>query len=223
MGGYATRLGPVTEKIPKALVDVNGRPFIVHQLKLLASQGVARAVLCVGHLGDMIVKEIGDGARLGMKVEYSFDGGRLRGTAGAVANALDKLGPAFFTLYGDSYLECDMAAVQKAFEASGKSGLMTVYRNEGRWGPSNVEYDGGRIAAYDKKNPTPRMHHIDYGIGVFKSSVFESLEPDRPCDLETVYQGLLARGELAAFESPTRFYEIGSPEGLKETRRYLAG
>jgi NDP-sugar pyrophosphorylase family protein len=223
MGGYATRLGPVTEKIPKALVDVNGRPFIAHQLKLLASQGVARAVLCVGHLGEKIVKEIGDGARFGLKVEYSFDGERLRGTAGAIGGALKKLGPAFFTLYGDSYLECDMAAIQNAFEASGKSGLMTVYRNEGRWGPSNVEYSDGRIAAYDKKNRTAKMHHIDYGIGVFKSSVFERLAPDRPCDLETVYQDLLSRGELAAFESPTRFYEIGSPEGLEETRRYLAG
>lgn len=221
MGGYATRLGAVTKKTPKALVDVNGKPFVAHQLRLLASLGVPRAVLCIGHLGEMIVNEIGDGAGLGIQVEYSFDGDELRGTAGALANALDKLGPAFFTLYGDSYLECDMAAVQRTFETSGKSGLMTVYRNEGRWGDSNVEYSDGRILAYDKKRRTAKMRHIDYGLGVFKKSVFENLH--KPQDLENIYQDLLARGLLAAYESPKRFYEIGSPEGLEETRRYLAG
>ena len=152
MGGYATRLKPITEKIPKALVDVGGKPFVFHQLRLFASQKIDRVVLCVGHLGEMIVKEVGDGSRFGIQVEYSFDGDRLRGTAGAIANALDKLGPAFFVLYGDSYLECDMAAVQSAFELSNKTSLMSVYRNEGRWGPSNVEFSNGQILSYDKKN-----------------------------------------------------------------------
>jgi NDP-sugar pyrophosphorylase family protein len=223
MGGYATRLGRVTENIPKALVDVGGRPFVARQLELLAAQGIERVVLCVGHLGEMIAEAVGDGARFGLTVDYSFDGDRPRGTAGALARAAGKLGPAFFTLYGDSYLTCDMAAIKAAFEMSGKSGLMSVYRNKNRWGASNVEYAGGRIAAYDKKNTTPRMEHIDYGLGVFKREVFEKLPPDRACDLEAVYQDLLTRGELAAFESPERFYEIGSPEGLEEARRYLAG
>ena len=221
MGGYGTRLGPVAEKIPKALVDINGQPFLVRQLKLLASQGFRRAVLCVGHLGEMIEKEVGDGARLGVQVEYSRDGERLRGTAGALRNALGKLGEAFFVIYGDSYLECDMAAVQASFEASGKSGLMTVYRNDGLLDSSNVEYAAGRIEAYDKKRRTPAMQHIDYGAGVFKKSVFEALNPEQPCDLESVYQSLLARGELAAFESLRRFYEVGSPQGLEEMRRRL--
>lgn len=223
MGGYATRMGALTEKIPKALLDVDGQPFIARQLKLLASQGLCRAVLCVGHLGELIEAEVGDGARFGLKVEYSREGERLMGTAGAIVGALDKLGPAFFTLYGDSYLECDPAAVQAAFESSGKSGLMSVYRNDNRWGPSNVEYEAGQIKAYDKKRSTATMRHIDYGIGVFKRAVFERLPPGEPRDLQSVYQDLLASGDLAAFEAPKRFYEIGSPEGLEELRRYLAG
>jgi MurNAc alpha-1-phosphate uridylyltransferase len=222
MGGYASRMGALTEKIPKALLDVNGQPFIARQLKLLASQGLRRAVLCVGHLGGQIEAEVGDGARFGLEVEYSRDSDRLMGTAGAIVRALPKLGPAFFTLYGDSYLECDLAAVQAAFESSGKSGLMSVYRNEGRWGQSNVEYANGRIITYDKQRPTATMRYIDYGIGVFKREVFARL-PDEPRDLESVYRELLASGDLAAFEASKRFYEIGSPEGLEELRRYLTG
>ena len=221
MGGLGTRLGPEAAMLPKALVDVNGQPFLARQLRLLAGQGFHRAVLCVGHLGDQIEAAIGDGSAFGLSVEYSRDGARSLGTAGAIHAALGRLGGAFFTLYGDSYLECDMAAVQAAFEASGKKGLMTVYRNEGRYGASNVEYADGRILAYDKKNPAPAMKHIDYGAGVFKGSAFAALERGVPADLADVFRDLLARGELAAYETATRFYEIGSPEGLEETRRHL--
>ncbi|MBI5246477.1 MAG: nucleotidyltransferase family protein [Elusimicrobia bacterium] len=221
MGGLGTRLGPEAAKLPKALVDINGKPFLERQLRLLASQGFKKAVLCVGHLGDQIEAAIGDGSRLGLAVEYARDGERLLGTAGALRAALGRLGDAFFTLYGDSYLECNMAAVQAAFEKSGKTGLMTVYRNDGQFDASNVEYAGGRILAYDKKNRTPEMKHIDYGAGVFKSSAFSGLKAGESADLETVYRDLLSRGELAAYEATTRFYEIGSPEGLAETRLHL--
>ena len=137
--------------------------------------------------------------------------------------ALPLAGPRFFMLYGDSYLECDYAAVARAFEATGKRGLMTVYRNEGRYDTSNVEFAGGAILNYDKRNRTPAMRHIDYGLGVFDASAFAEVPPETPWDLERVYRDLLARGELAGYEVTRRFYEIGSPEGLEEFRRYMEG
>ena len=142
-GGLGTRLKPLTEAIPKALVEINGKPFLAHQLELLRARGVGRVVLCVGHLGEMIREFAGDGARFGVEVRYSFDGAALRGTAGALRNALPLLRGRFFVLYGDSYLTCDYAAVERAFMESGKPALMTVFRNEGRWDRSNVEFDGG--------------------------------------------------------------------------------
>ena len=137
-GGSATRLRPVTEKIPKALIEINGEPFIAHQLRLLHSRGIRRAVLCVGHLGEMIRDFAGDGEAFGMQLQYSFDGPVLRGTAGAIHQALRLLGDSFFVLYGDSYLPCDYARVQEAFEGSGKAGLMTVYHNSDQWDASNA-------------------------------------------------------------------------------------
>jgi len=135
---------------------------------------------------------------------------------------LPLLGEVFFALYGDTYLPCDFGAVQAAFEKSDRLALMTVFRNDGQWDWSNVEFVAGHILTYDKRNRTPQMRHIDYGLGVFHRAAFEVVPGDQPYDLAMVYQSLLHQGELAAYEVDQRFYEIGSPEGLEETRRYLA-
>jgi len=221
-GGLATRLRPVTEKVPKSLLDLNGEPFIVHQLRLLQANGVRNVVLCVGFLGEMIRDVIGDGRSLGVHVDYSFDGDRLLGTAGAIKKALPLLGDSFFVLYGDSYLVCDYASIARAFEASGLTGLMTVFRNEGKWDTSNVEFEDGRILAYDKKHRNPRMGFIDYGLGVFSARAFDRVPADRFFDLADLYAELLSERELAGIEVSHRFYEIGSTAGLQETSEFLA-
>ena len=163
-GGLATRLRPITDRIPKALVEINGEPFIAHQLRLLHARGIRRVVLCLGCLGEMVRQFVGDGRAFDLAVEYSFDGPVLRGTAGAIHQALPLLGSAFFVLYGDSWLPCDYADVEAAFVQSGKTGLMTVFRNDGQWDSSNVEFAGGGILAYDQKNRRPRMRYIDSGL-----------------------------------------------------------
>jgi NDP-sugar pyrophosphorylase family protein len=221
-GGLATRLRPLTETVPKALIDVNGEPFIAHQLRLLRANGVTRVVVCAGYLGEKIQAAVGDSARWGVRADFSFEGERLLGTAGALKRALPVLGDAFFVLYGDSYLPCNYRAVQDAFEASGKLALMTVFRNDGQWDRSNVEFADGRILVYDKRAQTPAMHHIDYGLGLFRASAFADVPEREPSDLAALYADLLGRGALAGYEVTQRFYEIGSLEGLEETRRYLA-
>jgi N-acetyl-alpha-D-muramate 1-phosphate uridylyltransferase len=220
-GGLATRLRPLTETIPKALIELNGEPFVAHQLRLLSSRGINRVVLCVGYRGEMIRDFVGDGSQFGLRAEVLFDGPTLLGTAGAIRHALPLLSENFFVLYGDSYLPCDYSAVASAFLSSGKRGLMTVFRNDGNFDASNVEYLDGHIVRYDKKSTTPAMRHIDYGLGAFHANVFADLPDGVPCDLADVYQSLLSAGDLAAFDVPQRFYEIGSPHGLEETSEYL--
>ena len=222
-GGLATRLRPITRTVPKALIEVAGEPFLAHQLRLLARHGFERVVLLVGYLGEQIQSFAGDGRAFGLRVEYAFDGPQLLGTAGALRRALPLLGDAFAVVYGDSYLSCDYRAALDTFTASAKLGLMTVYRNEGLWDTSNVEFAGGRILAYDKANRSPAMRHIDYGLGAFQRDAFRDVPAGEPCDLAAVYQGLLRRGELAAWESPERFYEIGSLEGIGDLEKFLKG
>jgi NDP-sugar pyrophosphorylase family protein len=221
-GGLATRLGEAARSQPKCLVEVGGEPFLFHQLRQLRGQGVRRVTLCVGHLGEQVVAAVGDGSAFGLEVSFSFDGPTLVGTAGAIKRALPLL-PSAFVLYGDSYLRCDFAAVQAAFRASDALALMTVFRNETQWDTSNVEYRDGRILAYDKAHQTERMRHIDYGLGVLDRRALDVVPDGRPYDLAAVYQEMLRIGRLAALEVSERFYEIGSPAGLEETRNFLSG
>jgi len=220
-GGLATRLRPITETIPKALVDVCGRPFAVHQIELLRKNGIKRVVFCVGYLGEMVQETLGDGGRWGMELSYVFDGENLLGTGGALRRALPVLGKAFFIMYGDSYLPCDYEAVEQFFLTSGKLGLMTVFRNKDRWDRSNVLFQKGQIISYDKQNRSSDMQHIDYGLGVLRAEALQSYAPETVFDLVSVYKDLLSKNQLAGFETKQRFYEIGSHEGLSETRTYL--
>ena len=219
-GGLATRLRPLTEKVPKVLLPVAGKPFLAHQLQLLRRQGFRRVVLCLGYLGEMVTSEFGDGRDWGMQLEYAFDGPTLLGTGGALRQALPKLGREFFVLYGDSYLTASFGDVAQAFTQSGQPGLMTVYRNEGRYDTSNVVFRDGRIVLYDKTARLPEMRHIDYGLSLFRASAFEEW-PEKQFDLAEVMRRLVAQGELAGFEVPERFYEIGSPAGLAELEQLL--
>lgn len=221
-GGLATRLRPMTETIPKSLVEVNGEPFIVHQLRLLKQNNIHDIVMCVGYLGEQIIDLVGDGQSYGVHITYSFDGDRLLGTAGAIKQAMPFVGDNFFVLYGDSYLPCDYAKVQNAYLMGQKKALMTVFRNEGQWDSSNVEFTNGLILTYDKINKTPYMHYIDYGLGVFNKQAFDLVAANEPYDLALLYQRLLAEDQLSAFEVTQRFYETGSFAGIKELGYYLS-
>jgi NDP-sugar pyrophosphorylase family protein len=220
-GGLATRLRPITEKIPKSLVPVAGEPFLAHQLKLIHARGIRHAVLCIGYLGEMIQRDFGNGKNFGVQLDYSFDGPKLLGTGGAIKRALPKLGEEFFVLYGDSYLPIDYAPIAETFHRSGKSGLMTVYRNEGKYDTSNIVFRDGEIKIYDKKAKLPEMQHIDYGLSLFKAGVFEKFPGNEKFDLADVMTKLVREKQLAGYEVPERFYEMGSPAGLAELESLL--
>jgi NDP-sugar pyrophosphorylase family protein len=218
-GGLATRLRPITETIPKALVPVVGRPFLDHQLELLSRQGFSRVVLCIGHLGEQIEAAFGDGGGYGIALEYSHDGKNLVGTAGALRQALPKLGSSFLTLYGDSYLEIDYGTVCAAFGACGRPALMTVIRDSLGSEPPNAWFENDAVRAYGKKNQTPEMKHIDYGLSLFQAEMFEGATDVR--DLSDL-QSLLAReGRLAGYEVTTPYFEIGSLRGLQALECHL--
>ena len=220
-GGLATRLRPLTDRLPKSLLTVAGRPFIFHQLELLHRQGIERVVLCLGHMGDQIRAVVDAAVAPGLSVGYSFDGARLLGTGGALRHALPLLGEEFFVLNGDSYLPCSLPRIQTAYRAARRPALMTVMRNDNRWDRSNVRFTDGKLLSYDKRAPQPDMSHIDFGVSVLSSAVFAPYAEGSVIDLADIMHHLAVRGELAAFEVAERFYEIGSLQGLKDTEQFL--
>jgi NDP-sugar pyrophosphorylase family protein len=220
-GGLAVRLRPHTLKLPKAMIEVAGKPFIAHQLRLIRRERVSRAVLCVGYLGEQIETFVGDGSRFGVAVEYCYDDPNLLGTGGALRKALPQLGPEFLVMYGDSWLDTAFAPIVAAFRNSGKAALITVFRNDDRWDVSNVWYESGVIKCYDKIQRVVQMRHIDWGLSVVKANLLTRCPADSAFDLAEMYTDLARHGELAGYEVTTRFYEIGSIKGLRETDALL--
>jgi NDP-sugar pyrophosphorylase family protein len=221
-GGLATRLQPLTERSPKSLLPIAGRPFLFHQLDLLQRAGIRRVVLCVGHLGELIEAAAGDGHRFGVTIEYSSDADRLLGTGGALRRALPLLGEDFFVMHGDSYLPCSFARLQDAYFAAGLPALMAILRNEDRWDRSNVFFKEGEPLEYNKHSRRPDMIHIDFGVSVFSRGALAACPENTVIDLADICRDLSLRGRLAACEVSERFYEIGSLQGIADTERFLS-
>lgn len=221
-GGMATRLRPITDTIPKALVEVGGKPFIFYQLDQLRRQQLFDVVLCVGYKGEMIEKAVGDGRSFNLNVRYSYDGDAFLGTGGALRKAMHLLGSQFFVLYGDAYLQVDYEKAYRTFIDSGKNGLMTVFKNLGKWDSSNVWFENHQILAYSKMEKTPQMRYIDYGLGILQTEMLQDYSVNQEFDLAVVYERLVRDHKLAALEVSERFYEIGSHRGLEDFSTWLA-
>lgn len=219
-GGLGTRLRPLTADRPKSMVEVMGKPFLQHQIELLAGQDLRRFVLCVGHREDQILSYFGEGAAFGVEIKYSHDGAAPLGTGGALVKALPLLDPWFLVLDGDSYLPMDFHLPIARFMEKRPPALMTVYRNANRYGRSNVAASRGWVTAYDRR-PTDSVF-IHYGLTIFDRDVLKTFAPDCFMPMDNIYQELVARRALGCFIVRRRFYEIGSSEGLADLERYLA-
>jgi NDP-sugar pyrophosphorylase family protein len=220
-GGIATGLRPLTNSTPKSLIEVAGEPFLAHQLRLIHAGGIREVVLCVGFLGDKIQAFAGDGSAFGLSIAYSYDGDLPLGTGGALHAALPLLGRRFLVMYGDSWLTEPIEPIWRTFLDSRKPALMSVFRNQNRWGASNVEFRKGFVVRYDKRHPSPAMHHIDYGLDALDASVLAHWSVP-VFDLGDVWSGLAHYSLLAGYETADRFYEIGSLPGLREAEAVIA-
>jgi NDP-sugar pyrophosphorylase family protein len=214
---------PLTAQLPKALLKVAGEPFVAHQLRLFAREGIRDVKLLVGFGWEQIEDFVGDGSRFGVNVDYIVDGPTLLGTGGAVRHALNRLGEEFLVTYCDSWLDAPYATVVEAFHASGRPALMCVFHNENRWDASNVHFENGVIRCYTKTLRRPEMHHIDWGLGMLSASAVATRPMGKPWDLAELYEELSISGRLAGYEMTRRFYEIGSFEGLTEANLLLSG
>jgi N-acetyl-alpha-D-muramate 1-phosphate uridylyltransferase len=220
-GGYATRLYPVTKTIPKSMLHIAGKPFIAHQLAMLKKNDINKVIICSGYLSNQIENLVGNGEKFGLSVYYSFDGDNLLGTGGAIKKALPLLDDTFFIIYGDSYLNVDFRSVSNYFLSRNKKGLMTVLRNRGKWDRSNITSKDGNITNYSKTEKNGEMEYIDYGLSMLRKSAFDETGSEAIFDLAVIFKSLIAQQQMIGYEVKSRFYEIGSVQGIKETEEYL--
>jgi len=223
-GGLATRLRPITEKIPKSLIEINGEPFVFRQLELLEQKGFKTVHFCLGYLGHLVedvVKESEYFKRL--KISFSYDGEILLGTGGTIRKIINQLPNYFFVTYGDSYLDIDYYKIQKTFELKkiNFTSLMTVYKNRNLFDNSNVIFENGIIELYSKTKQNSKMSHIDYGVGILSNKSMVMYDLNTTFDLAELYEKLSINNALFGYEVFQRFYEIGSLQGIDDLSNYL--
>jgi mannose-1-phosphate guanylyltransferase len=218
-GGLGTRLRPITERIPKPMVDAGGRPFLEHIVRHLANQNFQRLLLLIGHLGEQVRDYFEHGQRFRVQIEYESEPAPL-GTAGAVRNALSKLDEEFILLYGDSYLPIDHWEVVQAFQESPCPGLIVVYdnRNADTGVANNVALGrDGYVRRYEKGRAAADLHYVEAGVLCFRREVFANLPAGEPISLEDeIYPQLIAQNQLRGFVTQQRFFDIGTHGRLAE-------
>jgi len=222
-GGLGTRLGKISHTLPKSLISINQKPFIYWQLQMLQKNRVTNIVLCISHLSEQIRTYVGDGSKWGVRVQYSEDGGSQLGTGGALVKALPLLGERFGVLYGDSYLPTDYKIANDSFLNSGKECFMTLYKNDNLYDRSNVIFSQNIVTKYEKNSPDIDMKYIDYGLSYFKSKAFTEVNFGESFDLAKLLQYWIKRGCVGALEVHTRFYEVGSVNGINQMNEFIRG
>ena len=220
-GGLATRLGTLTENVPKCMLEVNGFPFIHWQIELLKAAGYRDFIFCLAHKSDVIQEYLGDGSRFGVNFEFSMDGATQLGTGGAIVKAAQLLGEEFAVIYGDSYLPISYHDFELAFKSSDSVAMMCLFKNDSQIETSNAELLSDGNVDYCKGTIDFRKNYIDYGISYFKGEAFKDYQPNQPVDLAEICQTLSKNRKLAGYEVFQRYYEVGSHQGIADFSNYL--
>lgn len=218
VGGLGTRLKPYTDTLPKPLVPVAGKPYLQWQLEYLAQRGFKKILLLTGYRGEMIEECFGDGTSLGLKISYQKEE-QLLGTGGAVFAALTLLDDQFLLLNGDSFLPI---ALNQFWEDSRKTSLpATLAVLESHAGCpviGNIQLKEARVVAYQKDaGPSLGFSYVDAGVYFLEKAALAFKKDLGPkFQLESLWPDLMAQGKLGAYLVSENFYDIGTPERLKQ-------
>jgi NDP-sugar pyrophosphorylase family protein len=214
-GGRGSRLSPLTNNVPKAMVLLKGKPFLGYLLERLKSCRLKNILILSGHLGEQIEDFFGDGARFGLSIAYSREKEAL-GTAGALKKAEKRLEKSFLLLYGDTYLDLDYRDLIRRFCQYATVGMIAVYANPDKIAVNNMRVGTGMFVEDYNKKDGRGMNYLDSGAMVFKKEVTDFIEKDKVSSLENdIYPRLIAAKAFVAYPMRHRFYDIGSFAGLK--------
>ncbi|MHC1729385.1 MAG: nucleotidyltransferase family protein [Syntrophobacteraceae bacterium] len=224
VGGRGTRLRSVLSDRPKPMAPVAGKPFLEWLIATLHASGIRRVVLCTGYRSEPVRSYFGNGSKWGMEILYSHEQSPL-GTAGAIANALDKVrGERFLALNGDSYCKPDFSRLyQSHLSRRAKATIWLVNREDCRRYGSVAVGSGGEVLAFREKSPEPCSGLINSGIYLLEREVAEAIPSGRAVSIETeIFPRMVGRGLYAEIgEGP--FLDIGTPEAYASAEDFFAG
>lgn len=222
VGGFGKRLRPYTEKIPKPLVPVGGKPILLWQIDWLKKNGIDKVILATGYLKEKVFELIGSGKKYGIKVAYVVEDEPL-GTGGGIKNAeaLLKDEEFFFAMNGDIITDIPLERLKKALLESPETvGVLSLVPLPSPYGIVEFDEESGLVKRFVEK-PLLRDYWINAGVYCFKPEIFKYL-PEKGDIEKTAFIKLAKEGKLkaVAFEN-TLWKAIDTHKDIEECERLL--
>jgi MurNAc alpha-1-phosphate uridylyltransferase len=217
--GRGERMRPLTDRVPKPLLPVAGRPLIVHLIERLARAGFTDLVVNVSHLAAQVERELGDGARHGVRIAYSREVEALE-TGGGIAYALPLLGPEpFVAVNSDVYCDYDfgrLAAAAKQLAPDAAGAHLVLVDNPEHHPAGDFCLAEGRVSA-------DGPHRLTFsGIGIYPPALFAGITRGVRCQLAALLRPAMAQGRVSGEHHRGLWMDVGTPQRLAELDRRLA-
>ncbi len=211
--GRGERLRPLTDTLPKPLLEVRGKPLIVWHLERLAAAGFREIVINVAHLGDLLMSTLGDGGRWGVSIAWSREVHALE-TAGGIANARALLGHApFLAVNADVFCDYPFARLRAPAGLEGRAGHLVMVPNP----PFRPQGDFSLASGKVGNEPAPRYTYS--GIAVFDPCVVDGIAAGDKAPLAPLLRARAAAGQLGGELHTGLWSDVGTPERLAELNR----
>jgi len=218
--GRGERMRPLTDRTPKPLLPVGGRPLIVWHLERLAAAGIREIVINHAHLGDQIEALLGDGDAWGVAIRYSEEPAGALETAGGIANALPLLGDEpFLVVNGDIFCDWDVAGASAAL-AAGDLAHLVLAPNPPQHPDGDFTLANGKVGAGSTAPQLPKFTFA--GIGIYRPELFAGITRGQPAKLAPLLREAMDAGRVSGELHCGRWVDVGTPERLAALDREIS-
>lgn len=222
-GGRGERLRPLTDRVPKPMIEFHGKPFLEYVIEMLRDQGLERILLLLGYLPDVITDYFGDGSSLGVQIHYRMTAPDDL-TSRRIQDAAGQIDDTFLLLYCDNYWPMQLDRMWEAYQESGAPAQVTVYSNGDRYTKDClIVGEDGFVRVFDRSRKTPGLRGVEISYAILdKQTVLPLLPARQELFEQAVYPVLASSGRLHAYWTDHRYYSVGDHARLPLTKEFLA-
>jgi mannose-1-phosphate guanylyltransferase/phosphomannomutase len=225
-GGRGERLRPITDKIPKPMVEVRGKTILEHTIDLLKNNGISDLIMALCYLPEVIVDYFGNGKKFGVNIKYTFeDPNYPLGSAGAIRESEKFIDNDFIVTYADILRKLDVKEMIKYHQKNNLTATINVYKRYGSDPKSMITINANNSVVNFIERPAPDEIKDDFVFAnasfyIFKKKIFNFIRKDAPVDFgKDVFPLMIKNHEpINAFESDDYFIDIGNLEKLEKAR-----